>query len=128
MTTATTPETTTKSAGLNALKPRISHVAYHVKDIDRSLAFYVGVLGMREQMRVDLSKTLHEVVLQFPDSKGGGLILMWDTAREKSLSIGDGYSRFVLMVGDLDASLKHLREHETRVVAQPTEAGTMRYA
>lgn len=128
MTTTTTPETTAKGAGLNALKPRIMHVAYHVKDIDRSLAFYAGVLGMQEQMRVDLSPTLHEVVLHFPDSKGGGVILMWDTSREKPLSLGDGYSRFVMMVSDLDASMKHLRENDTRVVTQPTEAGPLRYA
>ncbi|HET6334340.1 MAG TPA: VOC family protein [Polyangiales bacterium] len=127
---STTPATDTpaKSTGLNALKPRILHVAYHVKDIDRALSFYVGVLGMQEQMRLDLSKTLHEVVLQFPDSKGGGVILMWDTAREKPLALGDGYSRFVLMVSDLDASMKLLNEHQTPVVTQPTEAGPLRYA
>jgi lactoylglutathione lyase len=128
MSTTTATETPAKSAGLNALKPRILHVAYHVSDIDRALAFYVGALGMQEQMRVDLSKTLHEVILNFPDSKGGGVILMWDTARTTPLAIGDGYSRFVLMVSDLDASLKVLSEHQTPVVAPPAEAGPMRFA
>jgi catechol 2,3-dioxygenase-like lactoylglutathione lyase family enzyme len=128
MTTTTATETSAPSAGLNALKPRILHVAYHVHDIDRALAFYVGVLGMKEQMRVDLSKTLHEVILQFPESKGGGVILMWDTTRAKPLELGDGYSRFVLMVSDLDASMKLLAEHQTPVVTPPSEAGPMRYA
>src|SRR5262245_61925597 len=104
----TTTATTSTSTGLNAFRPRILHVAYHVADIDRALAFYVGALGMKEQMRLDLSKTLHEVVLNFPDSKGGGVILMWDTARTQPLQIGDAYSRFVLNVADVDAALRHL--------------------
>ena len=127
-TTATTGESTSQLAGITGLKPRILHVAYHVADIDRALAFYKGVLGMQEQMRVDLSKTLHEVILQFPDSKGGGVILMWDTARTQPLAIGDGYSRFVLNVADVDAALEQLARHDTRVVTPITEAGPMRYA
>jgi lactoylglutathione lyase len=123
-----TVTSTTPTTGLNALKPRILHVAYHVADIDRSLAFYVGVLGMKEQMRLDLSKTLHEVILNFPETKGGGVILMWDTARTQPLQIGDGYSRFVLNVADLDAALEQLVRHDTRVVTPTTEAGPMRYA
>lgn len=128
MTTATTGESTSQLAGITGLKPRILHVAYHVADIDRALAFYKGVLGMQEQMRVDLSKTLHEVILQFPDSKGGGVILMWDTDRKKPLELGDGYSRFVMMVSDLDAAMKHLLAHDTKVATQPTEAGPLRYS
>ena len=123
--TATTP---TSATGLNALKPRILHVAYHVADIERSLAFYVGVLGMKEQMRIDLSKTLHEVILNFPETKGGGVILMWDTARAQPLQIGDGYSRFVLNVADVDTALAQLAKHDTPVVTPVSEAGPMRFA
>jgi lactoylglutathione lyase len=128
MTTATTTESTATAAGLNAFKPRIQYTAYHVQNIDRALGFYSGVLGMKELMRMDLSKTLHEAVLQFPDSKGGGVILMWDTAREKPIALGDGYSRFVVMVNDLDGAMKVLTANQTPVVTQPTEAGPMRYA
>lgn len=124
----TAPATTSTPTGLNAFKPRILHVAYHVSNIDRALAFYVGVLGMQEQLRLDLSKTLKEVVLQFPDSKGGGVILMWDTARTEPLVLGDAYSRFVMHVADVDAALRHLAAHDTRVVTPATEAGPMRYA
>jgi lactoylglutathione lyase len=128
MTTATTSDTPAKVTDLNALKPRILHVAYHVNDIERSLAFYVGVLGMKEQMRVQLGKTEHEVILNFPESKGGGVILMWDTNREKPVAIGNGYSRFVLMVSDLDAAMQLMRDSDTRVLTPPTEAGPMKYA
>ena len=128
MTTATPSENRMPGPGLNPWKPRILHVAYFVKDIDRALAFYVGVLGMKEQMRIDLSATVHEVVLGFPDGKSSGVILMWDTARASAPALGDGYSRIVLHVHDLDAALAHLRANDTQVTKEPTKVGSMRYA
>jgi lactoylglutathione lyase len=116
------------TTGLLAFKPRISHVAYHVSDIDRALAFYVGVLGLKEQMRIPLPGGENEVVLGFPDGKGGGLILMWNTNRTTAYALGDGYSRFILNVSDVDAAVAHLAARGTRIVSQPADAGPMRYA
>jgi catechol-2,3-dioxygenase len=39
------------NSGLNAFRPRIAFVTCHVQDVERALAFYVGVLGMQEQTR-----------------------------------------------------------------------------
>jgi lactoylglutathione lyase len=118
----------TASTGLNAFKPRITHVAYHVSDIDRALAFYVGVLGLVEQMRIPLPGGEHEVVLGFPDVKGGGLILMWNTKRTTSYALGDGYSRFIVNVSDVDAAVSQLAAQGVRIASQPADAGPMRYA
>ena len=114
--------------GLNAFKPRLSHVSYHVADIDRALRFYVQVLGMRERLRVPLGKTLHEVVLGFADPRAGGVILMWDTERKAPIEQTRGYSRLILTVDDVDGALQHLVTHETKVVTQPTDTGAFRYA
>lgn len=116
------------TTGLTAFRPRITHVAYYVADIDRALAFYVGVLGLVEQMRIPLADGEHEVVLGFPDGKGGGLILMWNTKREAPYTLGDGYSRFVMSVSDVDAAVAQLAAHGTRIVSQPADAGLVRYA
>jgi catechol 2,3-dioxygenase-like lactoylglutathione lyase family enzyme len=126
----TTAQTTASPGAqtLASLNPRVTHVAYHVSDIDRALAFYVGVLGMKEQMRLPLGKGVHEVVLGFPESKAGGLILMWNTERSVSYQLGDGYSRIVLSVSDLDAALSLLAQHATPVAKAATEAGPFRYA
>ena len=128
--TTSAPEATapTPTTGLNAFKPRITHVAYHVSDIDRALAFYVGVLGLKELMRIPLQGGEHEVVLGFPDGKGGGLILMWNTERKAQYALGDGYSRFILNVSDVDGAVAQLAAQGVRVTTQPTEAGPMRYA
>jgi lactoylglutathione lyase len=112
----------------NALSPRVLYVGYHVDDIDRALSFYVGVLGMTEQMRLPLGKGEHEVVLGFPNSKSAGVVLMWNTERKKPYEHGDGYSRFVLSVGDVDAALAHLAAHDITPVVPLTSAGSFRYA
>jgi len=97
-------------------------------DIDRALAFYVGVLGLKEQMRIPLGGDEHEVVLSFPEGKGGGLILMWNTKRATPYSVGDGYSRFILNVSDVDGAVAQLTAQAVRIVSPPTNAGPMRYA
>jgi predicted enzyme related to lactoylglutathione lyase len=113
--------------GLNAFRPRLSHVSYHVAEIDRALHFYVHVLGMRERLRMQLGKTLHEVVLGFVDPAAGGVILMWDTERKAPIEQTRGYSRLILTVDDVDGALQHLVKHETKVVTQPTDTGAFRY-
>jgi catechol 2,3-dioxygenase-like lactoylglutathione lyase family enzyme len=112
----------------NALRPRFIYVSYHVNDIERALAFYVGVLGMKEQLRVPLGKGEHEVVLGFPESKSAGVILMWNTERKTPYVPGDAYSRFILSVSDIDAALAHLARHGTSASLPVTDAGRFRYA
>ena len=123
--TATESQT---AAGMQALKPRILHVAYHVSDIERSLAFYVGVLGLKEQLRLPLGNGMHEVILGYPEGKGAGLILMWNTAKTTAYQLGEGYSRLVLLVSDLDAALRFVTEKNTEVTQSATQAGNLKYA
>jgi lactoylglutathione lyase len=124
----TTPATSNANTDLSAFKPRISHVAYHVADIERALAFYVGVLGLKELMRFPLGKGEHEVILTFPESKGVGLILMWNTERKTPYQGGDAYSRLIINVSDVDAVLAQLARHDVRVTRPASDAGTMRFA
>lgn len=128
MTTTTEPTAPTSEAGLDAFKPRILHIAYFVSDIERSLAFYTGVLGLKEQMRLPLGNGLHEVVLGYPDGKGVGLILMWNTQRTTPYERGDAYSRFVIHVNDVDGALRYLAEKNTKVVQNAVQAGSLKYA
>lgn len=130
MTTHPSAERATPAAveNFNALKPRILYVGYHVNDIERALAFYVGALGMKEQLRLPLGKGEHEVVLGFPESKSAGLVLMWNTERKTPYVPGDAYSRFVLSVSDIDAALQHLAKHGATPALPVTDAGKFRYA
>jgi lactoylglutathione lyase len=115
------------ATGINPFKPRILHTAYFVADIDRSMKFYCDVLGMKEVQRFDLGDGVKEVIVAFPESKGAGVILMWNTKRSASYQHGDGYSRFVMMVSDLDAALAHLVANGITISKQPTDVGALRY-
>src|SRR5689334_20719151 len=83
-----------------AFRPGVLYVCYFVSDIERALAFYVGLLGMKEQLRIPLGKGLSEAVLGFPEAKGSGVILMWNTERSAPYTHGDAYNRLVLRVSD----------------------------
>jgi catechol 2,3-dioxygenase-like lactoylglutathione lyase family enzyme len=113
---------------LTTLKPRVSHVAYHVADIERALAFYKGVLGLQEQLRLPLGGGLQEVILGFPNAQGAGVILMWNTEQPAAREHGNGYSRFVLNVSDIDAAMTHLLAHDVPVVTPISSVGAMKYA
>lgn len=115
---------------ISTFKPQVLHVAYHVADIERALGFYVGVLGMKEQMRLPLGKNKSEVILVFPDSKSAGVILMWSTDRAKTTPIeqGEGYSRFVLRVSNIEACFAHLVKHNAPVVSEVTTYGNFKFA
>ena len=115
---------------LSAFKPQVLHVAYHVADIERALGFYVGVLGLKETMRIPLGNNLSEVILAFPETKSAGVILMWNTDRPKGtpLEIGEGYSRFVLRVSDVEGAFAHLQKHNAPVVTPVTTFGNLKFA
>jgi lactoylglutathione lyase len=126
--TETTETSSATSASFAAFKPRVTHVAYHVADVDRALAFYSGLLGMKEVMRIPLGQGLHEVILGFPESQAAGVILMWHADKKEARSLGNGYSRFVLNVSDVDAACAFLAKQGTPVVTQPTTYGTLKFA
>jgi lactoylglutathione lyase len=130
MSISTSTEHATSAAveNFNALKPRVLYVSYHVNDIERALAFYIGVLGMKEQLRLPLGKGEHEVVLGFPESRSAGVVLMWNTERKTPYVPGDAYSRFVLSVSDIDAAVQHLAKNGTKAALPVTDAGNFRYA
>jgi lactoylglutathione lyase len=127
MASSFTTASASAATGLNAFKPRILHTAYFVADIDRAKKFYCDVLGMKELQQFDLGEGVQEVILGFPDSKGAGVILMWNTRRTTPYQYGDSYSRFVMMVADLDAAMAHLIANGVKISKQLTDIGALRY-
>jgi lactoylglutathione lyase len=117
-----------RASGFSAFRPRIAYVAYNVENVDRALGFYVGLLGMQEQMRFPIGGGVNEVVLAFPESKGSGLILMWKDTGAAPVVPGDGYSRFVIRVSDIDGAVAALTEAGVPLQTPPTDAGSLRFA
>jgi catechol 2,3-dioxygenase-like lactoylglutathione lyase family enzyme len=88
---------------------RIGHVALHVRDIDRSIAFFASVLGLRMTLRdgdrayLTCNERHHELILI--------------ASRER------GYDHVALEVADLERAEASLRAAGARVLAHDGEPG-----
>jgi len=96
-----------------------------VGDLERSLAFYTEVLGMKLLRRKDYPDgkfTLAFVGYQ-PESEGAVLELThnWDTS---SYDLGNGYGHIALEVEDAYAACEKIKQKGGRVVR---EAGPMKH-
>ncbi len=88
----------------------LGHVAIRVKDIDRSLAFYVGKLGFSEMFRLDRDGKLWIVYLRVNDDQ---FVELFPEA------IGDrappaeaiGLNHVCLTVDDIDPVLAEIERH-----------------
>jgi lactoylglutathione lyase len=85
----------------------ITHVAIRVKDIDRSLDFYVGKLGFQEMMRLDRDGRLWLLYLRitdtqyleiFPEGEG-------ERAAEREAV---GYNHMCFEVPDIEQTVREL--------------------
>lgn len=104
---------------------RILHTMLRVGNLEKSLAFYTEVLGMRLLRRKDYPDgkfTLAFVGYQ-EESEGAVIELThnWDT---ESYDLGNGYGHIALEVDDAYAACDRIREKGGKVVR---EAGPMKH-
>lgn len=104
---------------------RLLHTMLRVGDLDRSIAFYTNVLGMKVLRRKDYPDgkfTLAFVGYQ-EESKGAVIELThnWDTP---SYDLGNGYGHIALEVEDAYAACAAIKEKGGRVTR---EAGPMKH-
>ena len=99
---------------------RILHTMLRVGDLEKSLAFYTEVLGMRLLRRKDYPDgrfTLAFVGFQ-EESEGAVLELThnWDTG---SYDLGEGYGHVALAVEDVYAACERIRARGGSIVREP---------
>ncbi|SOE47786.1 Lactoylglutathione lyase [plant metagenome] len=104
---------------------RLLHTMLRVGDLEKSLAFYTNVLGMRLLRRKDYPDgrfTLAFVGYQ-EESEGAVIELThnWDTA---SYDLGNAYGHIALEVDDAYAACDKVKERGGKVVR---EAGPMKH-
>lgn len=104
---------------------RILHTMIRVGDLEKSLAFYTGVLGMTLLRRTDYPSG--RFTLAFvgygPESEGAVLELTqnWDTA---SYDLGAGFGHVAIAVPDAAAACAEIRRRGGMVIR---EAGPMKH-
>lgn len=104
---------------------RLLHTMLRVGDLDRSLAFYTEVLGMRLLRRNEYPDGRFTLAfVGYQDEDEGAVIELthnWDTS---SYDLGDGYGHIALEVEDAYAACDNIRQKGGKVVR---EAGPMKH-
>jgi lactoylglutathione lyase len=99
---------------------RMLHTMLRVGDLQRSLAFYTGPLGMKLLRKHDFpgGKFTLAFVGYGDESETAVLELThnWDTARYE---IGTGYGHVALGVDDIYATCGRLRENGVKITREP---------
>lgn len=100
--------------------PRVAYVALNVADEKRAMDFYVGLIGMELRTRITPVPNLTETLLGFKDSQAAGVLLVRRGDRDKPYEVGDGFSRTIIDVNNIDALMKKLSDAGVKVVRSVT--------
>lgn len=104
---------------------RLLHTMLRVGDLDRSIAFYCDVLGMKLLRRRDYPDGKFTLAfVGYHDESEGAVIELthnWDTARYE---LGNGYGHIALEVDDAADTCNLVRERGGKVTR---EAGPMKH-
>jgi lactoylglutathione lyase len=99
---------------------RLLHTMLRVGDLDRSLAFYTEVLGMRLLRRKDYPTGRFTLAFVGYGEESDHTVLElthnWDIS---SYDLGDGYGHIALGVHGIDAVCDAIRSRGGRVVREP---------
>jgi len=99
---------------------RLLHTMLRVGDLERSLAFYTEVLGMRLLRRKDYSDGRFTLAFVGYGDESNSTVLElthnWDTS---SYEIGTGYGHIALGVDDIQATCEAMAAKGGRVVRPP---------
>ena len=99
---------------------RLLHTMIRVGDLDRSIAFYTKVLGMKELRRKDYPDGRFTLAfVGYGDEADHTVIELthnWDTPR---YDLGSGYGHVALGVPDIYATCNELRTRGAKIVREP---------
>jgi lactoylglutathione lyase len=105
------------------------HTMLRVRDLDRSIAFYTNLLGMKELRRNVVEAGRYTLVFVGYDDNAHGqaeieLTYNWD--QETPYNVGDGFGHLAVGVPDVAAACEHVRNGGGKVTreAGPVKHGT----
>jgi lactoylglutathione lyase len=118
MTTATARPAPSPSA---AAKYRMLHTMLRVRDLDRSLHFYCGLLGMRELRRQSYPEGRFTLAFVGYGDESDHTVLElthnWD--QDKPYEIGTGYGHVAIGVPDIYAACDELAREGVKIPRPP---------
>ena len=109
---------------------KFTYVGIRVKDLEKSIAFYTGLLGMKVQGRSRIEQTKGETVGL--ETEDGGFILELNYYDQNSpyyteYMVGEGLDHLAFKVDGLDRTLEEARKRGYRIISE-TKAQENRWA
>lgn len=100
----------------------IGHTAFRVTDLDRSLKFYCGILGLREAFRLDTEGQPSPWIVYLQIAPGH-FVELFPGAKKVGPQPGAdaGYNHFCLLVDDIHAEVKTLGDRGLMIEGGPTK-------
>lgn len=110
-------------------RPSYLHTMVRVRDLDRSVAFYTKLLGMKELRRREVPDGKYTLAfVGYDDNKSGQaeieLTYNWD--QEKDYEVGTGFGHFAVSAPDVAKACEAVRAGGGKVTreAGPVKFGT----
>ena len=108
------------SAGSPVSTARILHTMIRIGDIERSLAFYVGALGMQELRREDYPEGRFTLVfVGYGDEASTAVIELTHNWDENDYRHGNGFGHIAIGLDDIYAVCECLAAKGVKMVRQP---------
>ena len=105
---------------------RILHTMLRVGDLDRSIGFYTGVLGMRLLRRKDFPEGKFTLAfVGYGEEADGAVIELTHNWGVDRYDIGTGYGHVAIAVPDVYAACDAMRQRGGRIVREP---GPMKFS
>jgi len=116
-----------KNAREWVLNSKFTYVGIRVKDVEKSIDFYTGVLGMRIKGRSNMEQTKGETVGL--ESEEGGFVLELnhyerDSPYYTEYVVGEGLDHLAFSVEDLTKALERARASGYRVISEMKTDGS----
>ncbi len=108
--------------------PRFLHTMLRVKDLDRSVAFYTGLMGMKELRRSEVPAGKYTLAFVGYGDEGSASVIEltynWD--HEQPYDVGSGFGHLAVAMPDVYAACEALRKGGAKITrdAGPVQHGT----
>jgi len=102
-------------------EPRMLHTMIRVRDLDRSVGFYTGPMGMKELRRREVPEGRYTLAfVGYGDEQSQAVVELthnWD--QEQPYEIGSGFGHLAVGLPDIKAACERVRAAGGKVTREP---------
>ena len=102
-------------------EPRMLHTMIRVRDLDRSVNFYTGPLGMKELRRNEVPEGRYTLAfVGYGDEKSHAVVeLTYNWDQEQPYDIGSGFGHLAVGLPDIKEACERVRQAGGKVTREP---------